>query len=77
MSLQHDSSFGGEWRNIGKGADDAMPFRDGVPNLLKYAFKLNTRAADATTMTALGNKGLPLIGNTYIPGPAQRTRFAR
>ena len=58
----------GQWRiinfgtpdNAGDAADTAIPFGDGVPNLVKFALNLNARAADATPMTASGSKGLPL-----------------
>ncbi len=45
-------------------ANGAMPFGDGVPNLLKYALNLNATTADVTPMTATGTKGLPLVGRT-------------
>lgn len=41
---------------------DAMPFSDGVPNLLKYAFNMNLAGPDASTMSAGGTSGLPRAG---------------
>ena len=52
----------GSYDNTGNGADNASPFGDGVPNLLKYALNLDPSAADTTSMTASGTKGLPLVG---------------
>ncbi len=37
----------------------AIPFDDGVPNLLKFAFNMNLAGADSSTMTAGGSSGLP------------------
>ena len=43
-------------------AQDAMPFGDGVPNLLKYAFNLNGAARDNRMLpTENGTAGLPRI----------------
>lgn len=40
----------------------AVPFRDGVPNLIKYAFKMNGAAADNRVLAAnTGTTGLPLF----------------
>jgi hypothetical protein len=40
----------------------AVPFRDGVPNLLKYAFRMNGGAADNRVLAAAdGTAGLPLF----------------
>ena len=41
----------------------AIPFKDGVPNLLKYAFNLNAAAPDFRTLAAPldSNAGLPLV----------------
>ena len=55
-------NFSGEWLSNGNAANGAMPFNDGVPNLLKYAFNLNAQAADSALMTSDGLKGLPLVG---------------
>ena len=44
------------------GADalpDAIPFNDGVENLLKYAFNMNLGGPDSSRMTAGGTAGLP------------------
>ena len=48
--------------NAGVAANTAMPFGDGVPNLLKYALNLDPLRADSTRMTLTGAKGLPLLG---------------
>jgi alpha-tubulin suppressor-like RCC1 family protein len=38
----------------------AIPFHDGVPNLLKYAFNMNLAGPDSSTMApGTGNSGLP------------------
>ncbi len=47
------------------GADaipDAMPFHDGVSNLLKYAFNMNPKGPDTSTMQPGGSSGLPSAG---------------
>jgi hypothetical protein len=54
-------NFAGTWENTGDAANGAMPFNDGVPNLLKYAFNLNAKAAEYALMTSDGVKGLPLV----------------
>jgi hypothetical protein len=52
-------------------APAAIPFGDGVPNLLKFAFNLNLAGPDNHTLTAGGNSGLPtgriveVNGQTY------------
>ena len=55
-------NFSGEWLSNGNAANGAMPFNDGVPNLLKYAFNLNAQAADYALLTNDGFRGLPLVG---------------
>jgi ELWxxDGT repeat protein len=41
----------------------AIPFGDGVPNLIKYAFNMNLGGPDSTTMTSgTGTSGLPSVG---------------
>ncbi len=52
----------GSVSNSGMGADNASPFGDGVPNLLKYALNMIATAADSSRMTLAGTKGLPLQG---------------
>lgn len=43
----------------------AIPFHDGVENLLKYAFNLNLSRADATTLVqGTGTSGLPAVSLT-------------
>ena len=54
-------NFSGEWLSNGNAANGAMPFNDGVPNLLKYAFNLNAKAADYVLMASDGTRGLPLV----------------
>lgn len=50
---------------------DAIPFNDGVENLLKYAFNMNLSGADSSTMQTDGNSGVPggnlveVEGQTY------------
>ena len=51
----------GSPENTGPGADDACPRGDGVCNLLKYALNMDADAADSTTMTLGGSRGLPRI----------------
>ena len=43
-------------------AASAMPFHDGVPNLLKFAFNMNPGAADVRTLVkGTGTVGLPAV----------------
>ena len=50
-------------------APDATPFHDGVPNLLKYAFRMENSGPDRTTLTpGSGTSGLPAWG--WQPGAA-------
>jgi hypothetical protein len=42
-------------------APDAVPFNDGVPNLLKYAFNMNATGPDTSVLSAGGSSGLPQI----------------
>jgi HYR domain-containing protein/Leucine Rich Repeat (LRR) protein len=42
-------------------APDAIPYNDGVANLLKYAFNMSLSGPDFGIMTAGGTHGLPLI----------------
>lgn len=37
----------------------AVPFSDGVPNLLKFAFNMNLARADVSTLAPGSNSGLP------------------
>lgn len=56
----------------------AMPYQDGVSNLLKYAFGMNLQGVDHKTMTVGGDHGLPLI--TMLPNGNQgvfRYEFVR
>ena len=46
----------------------AVPFEDGTPNLLKYAFNMNLGGADITTLEPGGNKGLPTTGLVEVEG---------
>jgi len=46
----------------------AVPFRDGVTNLLKYSFNMNLNEPDLTPMTPGGDRGLPLISLTEEGG---------
>ncbi|MEQ1752438.1 MAG: choice-of-anchor D domain-containing protein, partial [Prosthecobacter sp.] len=56
----------------------AMPFNDGVENLLKYAFNMNLSGADSRTMGAGGNAGLPAISQQGIwPAGIFRFEFIR
>lgn len=55
----------GTTANTGSAADTAMPFGDGVPNLLKYAFNMDARGFDDRFLTAgSGTAGLPAIHPT-------------
>lgn len=60
------------------GADaepDAMPFGDGVPNLLKYAFNLDPEGPDARVLHAgTGTAGLP-VHTVLTAGPATSMRI--
>lgn len=53
-------NFGTIDPNSSVGGDLAVPYADGVANLLKYALNLSAQGPDATPMTANGIKGLPL-----------------
>jgi hypothetical protein len=52
----------------------AIPFDDGVENLLKYAFNMNLSGPDIRTMNAGGGAGLPAISQQGS-GPAGIFRF--
>ena len=54
----------GSTANSGTGADSAMPFGDGVANLLKFAFNMNANGPDTSVMTDTGSGGLPLVSTT-------------
>jgi hypothetical protein len=41
---------------------DAIPFGDGVPNLLKFAFNMDAEGPDSSTLAPGGNAGLPIAG---------------
>jgi alpha-tubulin suppressor-like RCC1 family protein len=45
----------------GNAATEAVPFADGVPNLLKFAFNMDLSGPDSAVMTAGGSGGLPGI----------------
>lgn len=55
----------GEWAAVGSlsGADaaaDAVPYHDGVPNILKYAFNMNPAGPDTSVLLpGTGTSGLP------------------
>jgi hypothetical protein len=57
----------------------ALPFKDGVPNLLKYAFNMNLSGPDARTLTtASGTAGLPWAGLAEsASGPVFRIEYLR
>ena len=55
-------------------APDAIPYGDGVKNLLKYAFKMNLSGADSGVMLPGGSSGLPAI-TTQPGGSAGILRF--
>ncbi len=63
----------------GGAAHDAIPFSDGVPNLLKYAFNLNGNSSDSRTLVpATGTAGLPVTRITGTPAaPFLRIEFIR
>jgi hypothetical protein len=54
---------------------DAIPFHDGVPNLLKYAFNLNLSGADHRTMIPGGTAGLPHISRVAGESPVFRIEY--
>lgn len=59
----------GSTANAGDGADDADPDRDGLKNLIEYAFGLDPKAADAGKMPqAYIRKGYIKIEFTQPPG---------
>jgi hypothetical protein len=64
-----------------EGADaaaDAMPFGDGVPNLLKYAFNLKPDGPDARRLTPGGTAGLPAVSVTRQgPNIVMRIEYLR
>ena len=51
---------------------NAIPFHDGVQNILKFAFNMDLAGPDAGTMTPSGNSGLPAVtlledsGQTFL-----------
>jgi hypothetical protein len=53
-----------QWASgLAEASPDAMPYSDGVPNLVKYAFNMNGGAADRRTLVAgSGVAGLPVGG---------------
>ncbi|WP_265594045.1 hypothetical protein [Haloferula sp. BvORR071] len=51
----------GSYANSGNSGDFASPQGDGVSNFQKYAFNLNTGAADGGLISFGGTKGLPAI----------------
>lgn len=52
---------GGAGLSEEQAAVDAVPFNDGVPNLLKYAFNMNAGGPDVSVLTPGGTSGLPQI----------------
>jgi hypothetical protein len=55
-----------------------MPFHDGVPNLLKYAFNMNGSGPDSTILPQQGVSGLPAVKTTQSNGEtALRVEFIR
>ncbi len=58
----------------------ASPFQDGVPNVLKYAFRMNAAGPDGSTLVpSTGTAGLPAITTTLQPGtgPGLRIEYIR
>ncbi|MBK1826929.1 PKD domain-containing protein [Haloferula rosea] len=56
----------------------AIPFNDGVENLLKYAFNMNLGGPDVTTMVPGGSSGLPLGRLVSVDGQSYwRVEFVR
>jgi hypothetical protein len=57
---------------------DAIPFDDGVENLLKFAFNMNLAAPDVSTLADGGNSGLPVAGlDESGDTPVWRVEFVR
>lgn len=62
----------------GDAAGDAIPFADGVENLLKYAFNMNGAAPDVRVLTAGGAAGLPYVSfDGSGAQPLLRVEFVR
>ncbi len=63
----------------GDALPSAIPFRDGVPNLLKYAFHLNGSGPDASRLVpGSGVSGLPFFGlEDSGGGPVFRVEYLR
>ncbi len=56
----------------------AMPFGEGVTNLIKYAFNMNLAQADVSVLGVSGNSGLPLVErDTNGAQPVLRIQFLR
>jgi hypothetical protein len=55
----------------------AIPFNDGVPNLLKYAFNLNLAGRDHRTMVPGGTAGLPHVSRVAGESPVFRVEYLR
>ena len=59
-------------------AASATPHKDGVPNLLKYAFNLKLNGPDAKTLKPDGNAGLPSMKMDRSAGqPVWRAEYVR
>jgi Putative Ig domain len=57
---------------------NAVPFQDGVPNLVKYAFNMNGSGPDSTILTPQGVSGLPSVKTTQLNGATVlRVEFVR
>ncbi|TVP78657.1 MAG: hypothetical protein EA353_07860 [Puniceicoccaceae bacterium] len=62
----------------GDAAPDAIPFGDGVSNLLKYAFNMNASGPDSSSMLPGGTAGLPVSElDTSGETPVWRVEFVR
>ena len=56
----------------------AAPFKDGVPNLLKYAFNMNAAGTDVRTLVpTTGTVGLPVMRFVSGASPVIRYEFIR
>ena len=69
-------------QNAGLSGDDALPgaipFGDGVPNILKFAFNMNGGGPDSSILTPGGTKGLPAAAlDETGESPVWRVEFVR
>jgi hypothetical protein len=73
----YDASVAAAGLEGGDAQANSIPYGDGVPNLLKYAFNLNLAGPDNRTMVPGGTAGLPHVSR--VPGefPVFRIEYLR